>query len=760
MGAHVLQQTRRHARSSRLDAARAAHLRGDAAATGNENDENENVLVATSKSPSQLRRATSLHSRFTLRDLMRAPNAPLAQLRSPLRRADSLANHGSVVAPRNLPAESSDALANPFPPRKNKPATNLKTLLRRRSDDDRGDSETVDPRGGAVDHARGSNATKDGGFDASAAEAARAAAPRESKPPAFPLPKLRVCSRPPAKANETDQPDSPAFVAAIPGDRSRGKRKAATEPEPSASSESFSFFCDETKREKKKSSEASVSALERELAEAIRHEKAAAAAARASMSLGRWRLALETQKARAETAAKTATLTEMLRDQARAFDEDKRSRKEELRGALSRAQALTRELAETNETVEILTEALGAATRERVAAQWRFSAKAATARAEAAEARRKMRRVVVESSCAKDAKMRESNPSADPTTATKADAERHEPLPLEPPHRASLTEALREEIRDELRRELRKEVLKELRKSLRPIVEAEVRAEARDEYERRRDALGSYARMARIGLSVEAYKYTSRVTRVGASTESTSNPSAVTVGDAAFAAPRLSAPRLSAPRLSEKKTTARASLLSDAFSDAFPGSANDANRAAAMMAAARATRNAHYGTKNATEHAQKNGSGSALSSLAMQTVEAAAHARSRLNPLRGANVAELVALHEAAAAKLAQQAEELVHEAERTFFFPSFTHGGGSSTARECAVVEGAMIDVSSRKKKSAEERPSFPPTALTPTTSAKVVVPETSVGGVSQKSEPRGIEPATRTAEAREPSVWDMWFT
>ena len=742
MGAHVLQQTRRHA----LAAARAAHLRGDAAATGKENDENENVLVATSKSPSQLRRATSLHSRFTLRDLMRAPNAPLAQLRSPLRRADSLANHESVVAPRNLSAESSDALANPFPPRKNKPATNLKTLLRRRSDDD---SENVDPRGGAVDDARVSNATKDGGFDSRRA-AARAASAADENPPAFPLPKLRVCSRPPA--NETDQPDSPAFVSAVPSDFSRGKRKAATEPEPLAETgESFSFFGDETKSEKKKSSEASVSALERELAEAIRHEKAAAAAARASMSLGRWRLALEAQKARAETAAKTATLTEMLRDQAREFDEDKRSRKEELRGALSRAQALTRELAETNETVEILTEALGAATRERVAAQWRFSAKAATARAEAAAARRKMRRVVVE--CEKDAKTRALNPSADATTATKADAERREPLLLEPPHRASLTESLREEIRDELRRELRKEVLKELRKSLRPIVEAEVRAEARDEHERSRDALGSYARMARIGLSVEATKYSSGVTRNGAFTESTSRFSnAVTVGDAAYAAPRLSAPR-------EKKTTACASALSDS------------NKAAAMMAAARATRNAYYGTKHASrkekEDAHKNGvngSGSALSALAMQTVEAAAHARSRLNPLRGANVAELVALHEAAAAKLAAQAEELVHEAERVIFFPSFT---------ECAVVEGAVIDVSSKKKKSAREEreaqprsdvvsPSFPPTALTPTTSAKVVVPkETSIGGVSQKSEPRGIEPATRTAQtAREPSVWDMWFT
>jgi len=742
MGAHVLQQTRRHA----LAAARAAHLRGDAAATGKENDENENVLVATSKSPSQLRRATSLHSRFTLRDLMRAPNAPLAQLRSPLRRADSLAKHDSVVAPRNLSAESSGALANPFPPRKNKPATNLKTLLRRRSDDD---SENVDPRGGAVDDARVSNATKDGGFDSRRA-AARAASAADENPPAFPLPKLRVCSRPPA--NETDQPDSPAFVSAVPSDFSRGKRKAATEPEPLAETgESFSFFGDETKSEKKKSSEASVSALERELAEAIRHEKAAAAAARASMSLGRWRLALEAQKARAETAAKTATLTEMLRDQAREFDEDKRSRKEELRGALSRAQALTRELAETNETVEILTEALGAATRERVAAQWRFSAKAATARAEAAAARRKMRRVVVE--CEKDAKTRALNPSADATTATKADAERREPLLLEPPHRASLTESLREEIRDELRRELRKEVLKELRKSLRPIVEAEVRAEARDEHERSRDALGSYARMARIGLSVEATKYSSGVTRNGAFTESTSRFSnAVTVGDAAYAAPRLSAPR-------EKKTTACASALSDS------------NKAAAMMAAARATRNAYYGTKHASrkekEDAHKNGvngSGSALSALAMQTVEAAAHARSRLNPLRGANVAELVALHEAAAAKLAAQAEELVHEAERVIFFPSFT---------ECAVVEGAVIDVSSKKKKSAREEreaqprsdvvsPSFPPTALTPTTSAKVVVPkETSIGGVSQKSEPRGIEPATRTAQtAREPSVWDMWFT
>ena len=115
------------------------------------------------------------------------------------------------------------------------------------------------------------------------------------------------------------------------------------------------------------------------------------------MSLGRWRLALATQKARAETAAKTATLTEMLRDQAREFDADKRSRKEELRHALTQNGALTRELADRDEAVELLTEALGAATRERVAAQWRFSAKAATARAEAVSARRKMRRVAVES---------------------------------------------------------------------------------------------------------------------------------------------------------------------------------------------------------------------------------------------------------------------------------------------------------------------------------------------------------------------------
>ena len=54
---------------------------------------------------------------------MHAPNAPLAQLRSPLRRADSMAN-------RSVGFQNADgAAANPFPPRKRTSAP-LKALLR------------------------------------------------------------------------------------------------------------------------------------------------------------------------------------------------------------------------------------------------------------------------------------------------------------------------------------------------------------------------------------------------------------------------------------------------------------------------------------------------------------------------------------------------------------------------------------------------------------------------------------------------------
>ena len=770
MGADVLPRTRRHARPSRLSASRTTHLRDDATKSGNEN---ENGGVANSKSPSQLRRASSLHSRFTLRDLMHAPNAPLAQLRSPLRRADSMANR-SVGFGNGF----QNAAANPFPPRKRKPAP-LKALLRRGENTHTFDRENSDPTRdvGAVGIRENSdtptNETTEG----------RPSAATRAPPPTIRTTRAASNGGPSPFSNDADsrrdsrrdsQPDSPAFVAAVPGEL---KRKAANEPTPEPlSSESFSFFGDETT--KPASSEAAVSARERELLAAIRNEKAAAAAARASMSLGRWRLALATQKARAETAAKTATLTEMLRDQAREFDADKRSRKEELRHALTRNGALTRELADRDEAVELLTEALGAATRERVAAQWRLSAKAATARAEAASARRKMRRVAVESAARAERERMSRNGTADAAAAdaaatgvtvpTENALRSPEPDHLDYAARASVTEALREEIREELRVSLRKEVIKELRKSLRPIVEAEVRAEARELVERQREALGGYARMAKIGLEVNEKKWRrdGSAAATGQETKRTRDPKPETAAayrDAfAPAPPRFYDARAVAAVLTVDGQNGQngrngrngrgASPVPRSAANAADAFSGVSSSTATSMAAAAATRGCLVAASNADARTSRENPSATSATMATRVMEAAARARSRLNPLKGANVEKLVALHEAAAAKLAQQAEELVHEAEHVFFEPfAHTSDGPKRTAlseRETAVVEGAVIDVARIKKDPDDGAPrAFPPrTALTPTTGARVVVPE-------------ACEPTTRRAKARENSVWDMWY-
>ena len=685
---------------------------------------------------------------------MHAPNAPLAQLRSPLRRADSMANR-SVGFGNGF----QNAAANPFPPRKRKPAP-LKALLRRGENTHTFDRENSDPTRdvGAVGIRENSdtptNATTEG----------RPSAATRAPPPTIRTTRAASDGGPSPFSNDADsrrdsrrdsQPDSPAFVAAVPGEL---KRKAANEPTPEPlSSESFSFFGDETT--KPASSEAAVSARERELLAAIRNEKAAAAAARASMSLGRWRLALEAQKARAETAAKTATLTEMLRDQAREFDADKRSRKEELRGALTRNGALTRELADRDEAVELLTEALGAATRERVAAQWRFSAKAATARAEAASARRKMRRVAVESAARAERERMSRNGTADAAAAdaaatgvtvpTENALRSPEPDHLDYAARASVTEALREEIREELRVSLRKEVIKELRKSLRPIVEAEVRAEARELVERQREALGGYARMAKIGLEVNEKKW--RRDDKAPTAQETARTLNHDRDAFAPAPPRFYDMRATVATVDNPNGRGASPVpLAANAADAFSGGSSST---ATAMAAAAATRgclvraNADARTCGANS---RDGHPSATSTMATRMMEAAARARSRLNPLKGANVEKLVALHEAAAAKLAQQAGELVHEAENVFFEP-FAHtsdGPKRGSEHETAVVEGAVIDVARIKKDPDDGAPrAFPPrTALTPTTGARVVVPE-------------ACEPTTRRAKARENSVWDMWY-
>ena len=126
--------------------------------------------------------------------------------------------------------------------------------------------------------------------------------------------------------------------------------------------------------------------------------------------------------------------------------------------------------------------------------------------------------------------------------------------------------------------------------------------------------------------------------------------------------------------------------------------------------------------------------------------EAAARARSRLNPLKGARVPKLVALHEAAAAKLAQQAEARARSRERLLrAVRAHFDGPKRGSEHETAVVEGAVIDVA-RKRTRTMARARF--------RRARRSRRRRAPGWWSQ-----ACEPTTGRAKAREPSVWDMWY-
>ena len=155
----------------------------------------------------------------------------------------------------------------------------------------------------------------------------------------------------------------------------------------------------------------------------------------------------------------------------------------------------------------------------------------------------------------------------------------------------------------------------------------------------------------------------------------------------------------------------------------------------------------------------RDGPPSALSLLATRTVEAAAHARSRLNPLKGANVEKLVALHEAAAAKLAQQAEELVHEAEH-MLFEAVPHIPGLSEQKSADVTRSAAAVVESAGCREPAADSVATATELAATTETRAVCEETKKRGAASLSESGASEPATKArAKAREPSMWDVWY-
>ena len=292
-----------------------------------------------------------IYSRFTLRDLMLHGNAPLAQLRSPLRRANSMENGATKFSSPTFQTSQ----------KKQTPRT-LKKLMR-----------TVDRENRAP-------------------EESTLGPPETSYRVTTRVPKTRtawlvsdgnlVCSGG-ARASS---------LTVVPGTTTKsGKRKATPE-----TPEDFSFFVSEI------NSIGGTSLRERELVDALADVKAAALASRASASLGRWRLAVAIQKANAKVFEKTQTLQEMLRDQAHEFDTEKSSRRAELRAVLDADCALQKthretqlKLAEADENVEVLTEALGAASREKWETTWRLAAKAALGNKRASDSRRKLRRVML-----------------------------------------------------------------------------------------------------------------------------------------------------------------------------------------------------------------------------------------------------------------------------------------------------------------------------------------------------------------------------
>ena len=611
-----------------------------------------------------------IYSRFTLRDLMLHGNAPLAQLRSPLRRANSMENGATKFSSPTFQTSQ----------KKQTPRT-LKKLMR-----------TVDRENRAP-------------------EESTLGPPETSYRVTTRVPKTRtawlvsdgnlVCSGG-ARASS---------LTVVPGTTTKsGKRKATPE-----TPEDFSFFVSEI------NSIGGTSLRERELVDALADVKAAALASRASASLGRWRLAVAIQKANAKVFEKTQTLQEMLRDQAHEFDTEKSSRRAELRAVLDADCALQKthretqlKLAEADENVEVLTEALGAASREKWETTWRLAAKAALGNKRASDSRRKLRRVMLGGLGGKDegAEMTIENAEMLLTRDENDDANAH----------------LRDERKDALTKELRAELTVsiqiELRKALRPIVEAQVRAEARDDLARETKQVAGYKRMAAFGRGFDPAK-------MAKSAEANEPNEKICVAVANYPA-SLRAAHHTHDDLASTNWKKEGVPLDSSIA------------AAAALAFSRKKR-----LSEPRKSETKNTKSDILSQLAARTVEAVAHHRSRLNPLKGANVMELVALHELAASRLIAHTEGLVHEAEHMFFDPFLGENG-------CA----GAIDSASTTQAFNRGPPHLAPTALTPgQTGARVVVPcvDITAGHAMPGTAPR----VTRDARTgtKDVSMWDAWY-
>ena len=665
--------------------------------------------------------------RFTLRDLMNAPDAPLASLRSPVRQMAAARHHKPTLKSRLAAAAASAAASDSDDARTPRDGDDAENRPPTASRDER-------PAGSITPHPIRWDSVAESPESDVAAALANASEPEPN----------RSAERDREATRKTETTPPPTFF------ETTLASKVSSPSRPNRSTKRKSNPTDERVARADASLEQTRRFVSRTDDVASLH-----AAGRAHAALTRWRASAAIARAEAELGERTKTLTEMLRDQAREFDEESAERRGELRDALGANADLTARLTLLEEDVKDLTEALGAAARERAAATWRLATRAATERRDAATTRAKLRRVVAEHHHESEklraelaeAKRREEKEkekekrekeerngvvvggdatrtsggagggwfswNRSETAASSAAWEATTRAALE----ASLAPVVRDElrgelrgslesrVREELRVDLRAAVEADLRESLRPAAEAAAKAAAKADAEATDKYLGDFARMARVGLA-RAQARTTFAASVAAAT-----PSRDVSAAAAALAPH-----------------SRSSLRSHphAHSHLTPPS-----RSSCVALPVPATR---PGVRVAP-HKPYTPSGQ-LSQLALHTVEAAAHARSRLNPLRGANVAELVALHEAAASKLATQAGELAHEFE--------------DYAASVFIAPAALFaDVNGR---GAVEPPptTTSTTALTPTNAAVVAPPRETGADEANRETP---------AKLRERSMWDLWY-
>lgn len=217
-------------------------------------------------------------------------------------------------------------------------------------------------------------------------------------------------------------------------------------------------------------------ALRRDVDELLR-------ASEAQVALVRWRSARSAEAA----AAREAGLVSLLREQAGEADRERATLADLLTETRRRAADLEADLRTANEEVNHLTEALGAAARQRAASAWRLCARAGLEKARGAANRLMKRRRIGTPDEAKEREEARGDEEREDATTT--------PIVAEPRAR------MLSEVRAELERELRPEVLAKLVGEARDDIRLAAREEAMAEMERERRTREARERLDAVGAA-------------------------------------------------------------------------------------------------------------------------------------------------------------------------------------------------------------------------------------------------------------------